>query len=50
MYDHIDSILEGAPTIYKSGIGCAITAPSNLYTVREPYEGNELLLDNESKE
>ena len=38
MYDHIDSILEGAPTIYKSGIGCAIATPSNLDTAREPCE------------
>ena len=50
MYDHIDSILEGVSTIYKSGIGCATAAPSYLYTVREPCEGNKLLLDNEREE
>ena len=50
MYDHIDSILEGIPTIYNSGIECATALSSNLYTVREPCESNELLLDNEREE
>lgn len=35
---------------YKSGTGSATAAPSNLYSVREPCEGNDLLSDSDRED
>ena len=50
MYDQIDDIIENAPEIYKTGVGSATASPTNLYTVRIPCEGNELLFHNDRDE
>ena len=50
MYDQVDDIIESAPTIYKTGVGSATASPTNLYTVRMPCEGNELLSDDDREE
>lgn len=50
MYDQADDIIDNAPAIYKTGVGSATASPTNLYTVRMPCEGNELLSDDDREE
>ena len=56
MYQYIDSVIGGAPDVYKSssretGVGMATPAPSNLYDIRDPNEDGSdgfILLTNEA--
>ena len=43
MFDQINNIIKEAPDIYKTGVGSTTTYPKTLYTVRLPYEVNEIL-------
>ena len=36
MYQYIQGVINGAPEMYKTGIGSATPAPSHLYEVRDP--------------
>ena len=59
MYQYIDSVVEGAPDIYKvssreAGVGMATLTPSNLYDIRDPNNENvtriRLLIEAEHEE
>ena len=50
IYDHIDDVIDEAPDIYKSGIGSSTAGPTNLYTVRNPQDGKNLLLDKDRED
>ena len=50
MFDQIDDIIDDSPEIYQKGAGCATSSIINLYSVREPYVGNELLSNSAREE
>lgn len=49
MYQYISELIASAPEVYKTGIGSATPAPTNLYEIRDPESEDSKPLNDEER-